>query len=140
MGTTCAGYPLHFHRFIYSKIVKNAQQEVQATKELALSWFPRYKSFEKIVPGKSYANAVTANSQKYNVITDNVKNVGTKDSGKKLLNKSSYRSVSSPRYLQSNRLSSCKTKNPPNKIPNTIYKCYNVLQFILCWQLILFDV
>ena len=56
--TTWASHPPHFCRLIYSKMLKNAQKEIQANKELALSWFRKYKSFDNTVPGKSYAMAV----------------------------------------------------------------------------------
>ena len=62
--TTWASHPPYFSRLIYSKMLKNAQEETQASKELALSWFTKYKSFDNTVPGKSYAMAVKNNSSK----------------------------------------------------------------------------
>ena len=92
VGTSWAGYP-QVRRVIYSKIIKNAQQEIQANKELALSWFRRFQSFQQTVPGKSYAAAAKANLKKLNVITGNVKNSDTKCSDKKSCHKRSDRSV-----------------------------------------------
>ena len=62
MGTKWAGYSPHSQRFVYSKSVKNAQKEAQATKSVALTWFCRYRTFDTITPDKSYAQGLKINS------------------------------------------------------------------------------
>ena len=47
-----AGNPPQIDKF------KNAQNGAQATKQLALSWFRKYKSFSTTVPHKSYVQAL----------------------------------------------------------------------------------
>ena len=60
----------------------------RATREIALSWFRRYRSFANIVSGKSYAASVKTNVKKSNVVVDSVKNLDTKHSVKNSVNKS----------------------------------------------------
>ena len=91
VGASSAGHPPHFRRIIYSK---NAQQEIQATRQTALSWFRRYRYFDITVSGKSYAAAVKTKVRKSNVVVHNVENLNTKHSVKNSINKSiPYRSV-----------------------------------------------
>ena len=88
MGTSWARYPLHFQRIVYSKNVKNAQQEAQATKNLALAWFCRHKSFDTTAPTKSYAVAVKTDIHKFNVTVPTIKNSKTRVA-KNVVNKDS---------------------------------------------------
>ena len=76
-----------FQRIVYAKkCQKNARLETQATKELALSSFPRYKSFETIVPTKCYAVALKTNISRSSVVVptfkNSYKNQGYKNSAK----------------------------------------------------------
>ena len=58
VGTFGAGNPPHFDRFVYAKKFKNAQNEAKATKQMAISWFRKYKRFSMTVPHKSYTQAL----------------------------------------------------------------------------------
>ena len=107
MGASWAGHPSHFRMIIYSKNAKNAQQEIQATRQTALSWFRRYRSFDNTVLGKSYAAPVKTKVRKSNVVVHNVENLNIKHSVKNSVNKSiPYRSVRE--YPVSAAKQSCK--------------------------------
>ena len=120
VGTSWASHPPHFCRLVYSKIVKNAQQEIQANKELALSWFRRYKSFDQTVPGKSYAMAVKSNPYTSKISSINVKNVGNRCTGKRVANKNSYLSGNEYPYLAEKR--TCKAPTVA-RVPVKFGKC-----------------
>ena len=65
---------------MYSKMVKNAREECQATRALALSWFHRNRAFKPIDPNKSYAQVVKNTSAA--VAHSRHAKIGTKNSEK----------------------------------------------------------
>ena len=45
-------------RIFHSKLLSNSQYEYQANKNLAFKWFHSWKTFQNIIPGKTYAQAL----------------------------------------------------------------------------------
>ena len=53
----------HKTKMFYNNVLANSKTEYQATKHLAFRWFHSWKTYQKTVPGKSFARALAMGKQ-----------------------------------------------------------------------------